>query len=62
VDILTIKAQRALVATKFSQLVVAGGVSANRKLRQRLQASLPGIEIFSQHFNFAPTMAPWLRF
>jgi N6-L-threonylcarbamoyladenine synthase len=52
VDILTIKAQRALVATKFSQLVVAGGVSANRKLRQRLQASLPGIEIFFPALQF----------
>lgn len=52
VDILTIKVKRALAMTKLARLVVAGGVSANRKLRQRLQVSLPGIEIFFPALQF----------
>jgi N6-L-threonylcarbamoyladenine synthase len=38
VDVLAAKARAALVATGFKRLVVAGGVSANRQLRERLQA------------------------
>ncbi len=38
VDTLVIKCRRAFQQTGLSQLVVAGGVSANRYLRQRLQA------------------------
>lgn len=37
VDTLTIKCQRALEQTGLTQLVVAGGVGANKALRQRLQ-------------------------
>ncbi|MGM3183423.1 tRNA (adenosine(37)-N6)-threonylcarbamoyltransferase complex transferase subunit TsaD [Dickeya oryzae] len=36
VDTLAIKCRRALDETRFSRLVMAGGVSANRTLRQRL--------------------------
>ncbi|GAB7259951.1 hypothetical protein DaDZ19_16180 [Dickeya ananatis] len=36
VDTLAIKCRRALDETGFSRLVMAGGVSANRTLRQRL--------------------------
>jgi N6-L-threonylcarbamoyladenine synthase len=38
IDTLTIKAERALVQTGLERLVVAGGVSANRLLRERLDA------------------------
>jgi len=37
-DTLRIKCERALKATHYSQLVVAGGVSANQRLRNRLTA------------------------
>ena len=40
VDTLAIKCQRALEATGMQTLVVAGGVGANRRLRERLQALL----------------------
>ena len=36
IDTLTIKCQRAIEQTGYETLVVAGGVSANRKLRERL--------------------------
>ena len=38
VDTLVIKCRRALQATGLSRLVIAGGVSANRRLRERLEA------------------------
>ena len=38
VDTLAIKCQRALQATGLNRLVVAGGVGANRRLRERLRA------------------------
>jgi N6-L-threonylcarbamoyladenine synthase len=38
VDTLSIKCQRALSETGFQRLVVAGGVGANRRLRERLRA------------------------
>src|SRR5690606_665372 len=40
VDTLVIKATRALEETGLDQLVVAGGVGANRRLRERLRAEL----------------------
>ena len=40
VDTLLIKCKRALEQTGFNQLVVAGGVSANKTLRQRLRDEL----------------------
>jgi N6-L-threonylcarbamoyladenine synthase len=38
VDTLVIKCRRALQATGLKRLVIAGGVSANRRLRERLEA------------------------
>lgn len=38
VDTLTIKCRRALKQTGLRQLVIAGGVSANRRLREKLEA------------------------
>lgn len=38
VDTLTIKCRRALEATGLQRLIVAGGVGANRRLRERLRA------------------------
>jgi N6-L-threonylcarbamoyladenine synthase len=38
VDTLTIKCRRALQQTGFRQLVIAGGVSANARLREKLEA------------------------
>ena len=42
VDTLTIKCRRALKETRMERLIIAGGVSANRKLREKLDRSLPG--------------------
>lgn len=48
VDTLLIKCKRALQQTGLKQLVMAGGVSANRELRARLQnyAKGKGVEVF----------------
>ncbi|MCK9488956.1 MAG: tRNA (adenosine(37)-N6)-threonylcarbamoyltransferase complex transferase subunit TsaD [Xanthomonadales bacterium] len=43
VDTLAIKCERALAATGNSRLVVAGGVGANRRLRQRLETMTAGL-------------------
>ncbi len=40
VDTLAIKCRRALAATGMKTLVIAGGVSANQRLRERLEAAL----------------------
>ena len=40
VDTLTIKCKRALKQTNMKRLVIAGGVSANKRLRQKLEAEL----------------------
>ena len=40
VDTLCIKCRRALRETRFDRLVVAGGVGANRRLRERLVRKL----------------------
>ena len=42
VDTLFIKCRRAIQETSIPHLVMAGGVSANRKLRDRLERDLPG--------------------
>lgn len=44
VDTLVIKCKRALKQTGYKRLVVAGGVSANRHLRERLQQVMEGIK------------------
>jgi len=41
VETLVIKCRRALAQTRMKQLVVAGGVSANRHLREALEQALP---------------------
>jgi tRNA N6-adenosine threonylcarbamoyltransferase len=48
VDVLTAKAVTALEQTGFRQLVVAGGVGANLRLRERLsaEAAARGLEVF----------------
>lgn len=43
VDTLTIKCRRALEATGYGRLIVAGGVGANRRLRERLNAEVGGL-------------------
>ncbi len=40
VDTLVIKCKRALVQTNMSKLIIAGGVSANKRLREKLEAEL----------------------
>ncbi|HQQ62578.1 MAG TPA: tRNA (adenosine(37)-N6)-threonylcarbamoyltransferase complex transferase subunit TsaD [Pseudomonadales bacterium] len=42
VDTLVIKCKRAIEQTGLKQLVMAGGVSANRRLREKLHAALAG--------------------
>ncbi len=54
VDTLAIKCRRALKATRLQRLVVAGGVGANRRLRERLQhltAELGG-QVFYPRLEF----------
>jgi N6-L-threonylcarbamoyladenine synthase len=48
VDVLVAKASEAMLRTGMDQLVVAGGVGANRRLRERLaqKASAEGFEVF----------------
>lgn len=47
VDTLTIKCRRAIEQTGLRCLVIAGGVSANRRLREKLQQALAGkAEVF----------------
>ena len=46
VDTLYIKCKRALEITDLNQLVMVGGVSANRKLREKLSNELSSIETF----------------
>jgi N6-L-threonylcarbamoyladenine synthase len=42
VDTLAIKCKRAIEQTGMTQLVIAGGVSANKRLREKLQSALVG--------------------
>jgi N6-L-threonylcarbamoyladenine synthase len=48
VDVLTAKCERAIKSTGMSRLVVAGGVGANRRLRERMDAAgrKAGFEVF----------------
>jgi N6-L-threonylcarbamoyladenine synthase len=54
VDVLTKKSLAALIQTGFTQLVVAGGVSANRQLRENLSrcAKKMGITVFYPSLEF----------
>lgn len=49
VDTLFIKSRRALEETGIQELVVAGGVSANKKLRERFMKELPADVYFPRH-------------
>ena len=68
-DTLVIKCRRALRQTKFGRLVVAGGVSANRVLRERLldMAAKEGAQVFFPRPEFCTdngamvAYAGWLR-
>ncbi|MBY0377576.1 MAG: tRNA (adenosine(37)-N6)-threonylcarbamoyltransferase complex transferase subunit TsaD [Gammaproteobacteria bacterium] len=51
IDTLVIKCKRALVQTGLKQLVVAGGVSANRLLRERLQQQ-SDLEVFFPRLEY----------
>jgi len=54
VDALAIKCQRALQATGLQRLVVAGGVGANRRLRERLRelAAAQGGQVYYPRLEF----------
>lgn len=54
VDTLVIKCRRALQQTSFKTLVIAGGVSANTRLRERLEAALAkiGAKVFYARQEF----------
>lgn len=54
VDTLVIKCRRAMEQTHYSQLIVAGGVSANERLRQRLNHEMKkcDVEVFYPRFDF----------
>jgi N6-L-threonylcarbamoyladenine synthase len=54
VDTLIIKCRRALAQTGLKTLVIAGGVSANRRLRDKLQAALKedGAEVYYARHEF----------
>ena len=54
VDTLVIKCRRAMQQTAMKRLVIAGGVSANARLRQKLEAALAkeGAEVFYARHEF----------
>ena len=54
VDVLTKKSLAALMQTGFTQLVVAGGVGANRQLRENLSrcAKKMGVTVFYPNLEF----------
>lgn len=64
VDTLVKKAERALIQTDFKTLVVAGGVSANQLLRQRMQAmvSAKGAEVFYPRLQFCTDNAAMVAY
>ena len=54
VDTLVIKCRRAMLATEMQTLVIAGGVSANTRLRHKLEVALgkEGVEVFYARHEF----------
>jgi N6-L-threonylcarbamoyladenine synthase len=54
VDTLAIKCKRALKQTGYKRLVIAGGVSANKSLRQQLETLMKGMhgEVFYPRTEF----------
>jgi N6-L-threonylcarbamoyladenine synthase len=61
VETLAIKCRRAFKQTGHKRLVVAGGVSANKALRQRLDA-LPGVEVFYPRQQFCSDNGAMIAF
>ncbi len=61
VDTLTIKCKRALKQTGHKRLVVAGGVSANKALREKLDA-MPGVEVFYPRQQFCSDNGAMIAF
>lgn len=61
VDTLAIKCKRALKQTRHKRLVVAGGVSANKALREKLDA-MPGIEVFYPRQQFCSDNGAMIAF
>lgn len=61
VDTLAIKCRRALKQTGHKRLVVAGGVSANKALREKLDA-MPGVEVFYPRQEFCSDNGAMIAF
>lgn len=61
VDTLAIKCRRALKQTGHKRLVVAGGVSANKALREKLDA-MPGVEVFYPRQQFCSDNGAMIAF
>jgi N6-L-threonylcarbamoyladenine synthase len=61
VDTLEIKCRRALKQTGRKRLVVAGGVSANKALRQKLDA-MPGIDVYYPQLQFCSDNGAMIAF
>jgi N6-L-threonylcarbamoyladenine synthase len=64
VEVLTEKCMTALVQTGLDQLVVAGGVGANRRLRQVLcqKAEIAGVGIFFPELEFCTDNGAMIAF
>jgi N6-L-threonylcarbamoyladenine synthase len=61
VDTLAIKCKRALKHSGHRQLVVAGGVSANKALREKLDA-MPGVEVYYPRQQFCSDNGAMIAF
>ncbi|MEC9314566.1 MAG: tRNA (adenosine(37)-N6)-threonylcarbamoyltransferase complex transferase subunit TsaD, partial [Pseudomonadota bacterium] len=61
VDTLAIKCKRALKQTGHKRLVVAGGVSANKALRKKLDA-MPGVEVYYPRQQFCSDNGAMIAF
>lgn len=61
VDTLAIKCKRALKQTGHKRLVVAGGVSANKALREKLDA-MPGVEVYYPRQQFCSDNGAMIAF
>ena len=63
-EVLVAKSLSALAATGLKRLVVAGGVGANRRLRQRLdvEAGWAGAEVFYPEFRLCTDNGAMIAF
>ncbi len=64
VDTLAIKCKRALTQTNLQRLVIAGGVSANTRLREKLQVMTAGLgaEVFYPRLEFCTDNGAMIAF